>query len=134
MMNRNRTSVNSFDNNLWTQDPRFGANSPRKLYNTGRLPQTSLIQMADSEQCESPLKLQGWPYVHLYRGVINTADRSVKLLRNGDTNEAKKFWERACLFFDELDRRQNISDKNMTEMKRLKAIYKEHEKQINQIK
>ncbi|CAF3811636.1 unnamed protein product [Rotaria magnacalcarata] len=114
MMNRNRTSVNSFDNNLWTQDPRFGANSPRKLYNTGRLPQTSLIQMADSEQCESPLKLQGWP--------------------NGDTNEAKKFWERACLFFDELDRRQNISDKNMTEMKRLKAIYKEHEKQINQIK
>ncbi|CAF2697807.1 unnamed protein product [Rotaria sp. Silwood2] len=88
----------------------------------------------NSEQYQSPLKLHGWLYVHLYRGLINTADRSIKLLREGDTNEAIKFWERTLLFFEELDKRSNISEKNKTEMKQLKAKYKEHEEQINQIK
>ncbi|CAF1468889.1 unnamed protein product [Rotaria sordida] len=88
----------------------------------------------DNEQYQSPLKLQGWLNVHLYRGLSNTADRSVKLLRTGDTNEAIKFWERALLFFEELDKRENISDINRAELKQLKVKYKEHEEQINQIK
>ncbi|CAF0927035.1 unnamed protein product [Rotaria sp. Silwood1] len=135
-MNKNRTSANSIHSSLWVRDLHSGTKSPRRHYNTGRLPQTSSIRIAatDNEQCQTPLKLQGWLYVHLYRGLSNTADQSVKLLRKGDTNEAIKFWERALLFFEELDKRQNISDKNRAELKQLKAKYKEHEEQINQIK
>ncbi|CAF1614417.1 unnamed protein product [Rotaria sordida] len=118
------------------RDLHSGTKSPRRYYNTGRLPQTSSIRMVatNNEQYQSPLKLEGWLNVHLYRGLSNTADRSVKLLRQGDTNEAIKFWERALLFFEELNKRQNISDKNRTEVEQLKAKYKEHEAQINQIK
>ncbi|CAF1404823.1 unnamed protein product [Rotaria sordida] len=107
-----------------------------QIWEIGRLPQTSSIRMlsTDNEQYQSPLKLQGWLNVHLYRGLSNTADRSVKLLRTGDTNEAIKFWERVLLFFEELDKRENISDINRAELKQLKVKYKEHEEQINQIK
>ncbi|CAF1318989.1 unnamed protein product [Rotaria sp. Silwood1] len=115
-MNKNRTSANSIHSSLWMRDLHSGTKSPRRHYNTGRLPQTSSIRIAatDNEQCQTPLKLQGW--------------------LKGDTNEAIKFWERALLFFEELDKRQNISDKNRAELKQLKAKYKEHEEQINQIK
>lgn len=97
-------------------------NSLKYLFqlNLDRLPQTSMIRKVETneEQNESPLKLEGWLYVNLYRGLINTADRSVRLLKAGDIKEAIKFWERARLFLAELSKRENISDENVCHFNR----------------
>ena len=58
-------------------------------------------------------KLDGWSFILLHRAVTNNANRSMRYLKEAHKDEAAKAWERALIYLGELEKRKNLSDRNV---------------------
>jgi hypothetical protein len=51
--------------------------------------------------------------MQLYRATVNTANQSVRYLKQGKTMQAVKTWERTITYIEEFNKRSNISNEKV---------------------
>lgn len=89
------------------------------LYLARQSTYSSLVNGSEiDEQHQSPGEIKSWSHIQLARGIMNTADQSVKYLKHNEEYKARRAWDRVLTYYRELQKRTAYSHEKVLDLKK----------------